>query len=74
MSSQQILREAMALSAEERARLAEELLTSLDSAAQSEIDRAWAEEAERRIDAFEAGKVPAEDVDDVIRDMRNRKR
>ena len=74
MSTQQILREAMALPAEERARIADELLASLDAETQAEVDRAWGEEAERRVDAFDAGQIPAEDVEDVIKAMQNRRR
>ena len=74
MSTQQIVREAMALPPEERAKLADKLLASLDTEAQNEIDRAWAEEAERRVDEFDAGKMQAEDVETVIDAMRKRKR
>jgi putative addiction module component (TIGR02574 family) len=74
MSSEQLLKEALALPAAEKAKLAEELLSSLDDAAQYEIDRAWGDEAERRIAAFEKGKMHAEPVEDVIKAMRDRKR
>ena len=74
MSGEQLLKEALALPAAEKAKLAEELLSSLDNAAQHEIDRAWADEAEHRIDAFEKGQMDAEPVEDVIKAMRERKR
>lgn len=48
--------QAKALSREERARLAEELLASLDPN-DSEIEAAWDEELRRRIDEVERGDV-----------------
>jgi putative addiction module component (TIGR02574 family) len=44
----QILREALALPAEERADVAAELLASLDEPADQDVDVAWATELERR--------------------------
>ena len=52
--------EALKLSVEERARLADRLLASLSEDA--EIDEAWAREVERRIAEIESGRaqlVPA---------------
>jgi putative addiction module component (TIGR02574 family) len=74
MSTDQILKEALALPAEEKAKLAEELLSSLDDAAQAEIDKAWAEEVESRIEAYDRGELKAEPLEDVIKDMKQRKR
>lgn len=50
MSPAAIRDAAMKLTPEETARLAEELLASLDAPNQAGIDAAWGEEAERRID------------------------
>ena len=47
--------EALKLSAEERARLADRFLASLSEDA--EIEEAWAIEVERRIAAIESGRV-----------------
>jgi putative addiction module component (TIGR02574 family) len=74
MSTDQILKEVMALPADEKAKLAEQLLASLDAEASVEIERLWREEAERRIDAFEAGEITAEPAEDVIKALRERKR
>ena len=55
----------MKLSLEERAQLAGKLLLSLDEPSESEIERLWLEEAERRLKEFREGKVrgiPAEEV------------
>ncbi len=57
MSSQlkSVESEALKLSAEERAELADRLITSLFD--DSEIENAWATEVERRIDAIENGRA-----------------
>ncbi len=63
-STQQLLRTALSLPANECAALAEELLSSLDHP-DSAVDELWASEAEDRLAAFQAGKmaaIPAEEV------------
>lgn len=65
MQLEQLAKEVMNLSLEERAELAQRLLVSLDEAPPSEIERLWMQEAERRLKEFREGKVqgiPAEDV------------
>ena len=65
MQLEQITKEIMNLSLEERAELAQRLLISLDEAPPAEIERLWIKEAERRLQAFREGKVqgiPAKDV------------
>jgi putative addiction module component (TIGR02574 family) len=73
VSNAEIREAALKLSSEERARLAEELLSSLDAPDQAAIDAAWGEEAERRIDALDAGK-PAIPAEDVFREIESRRR
>jgi putative addiction module component (TIGR02574 family) len=70
MSVEQILREALALSAQEKAQVAETLLASLRSPQQREIDSAWEREIERRIDSYEAGVETARPAADVIAEIR----
>jgi len=62
--------EALSLSVPERTRLVEILLASLDE--DDEIAAAWAEEAERRIDALDRGEVDTVPVEDVIAQARAR--
>ena len=59
MSPEQLELEVMALPATDRARLADRMLASLEPSNQYEIDSHWAKEAERRLDAFESGKIAA---------------
>ena len=62
--TKEVLGEALALPAPERAILVQELLFSLDRP-DPQIDALWAREAEARIAAYEAGEmraIPAEEV------------
>lgn len=52
-----VINEALALPPLERAGLIEELLASFDQHSRSAIDSVWATEAERRIDAYNAGET-----------------
>jgi putative addiction module component (TIGR02574 family) len=57
--------QAEQLSAEDRIKLVEHLLASLDRP-DPDIDRAWAEESERRLDAYLRGEEIAFDAKDVL--------
>jgi hypothetical protein len=54
-----VLEDALALPPDERAELADRLLSSLNTHRQRKLDELWAEEAEERIDAFERGEIRA---------------
>jgi len=54
-----VMNEALALPPLERAGLIEELLASFDKHARTSVDEAWALEAERRIDSYDAGETVA---------------
>ena len=64
--------EALKLDPKGRARLAERLLNSLDNLGPDENDRIWAEEAQRRADAQDAGTLSSRPAADVLRDARTR--
>ena len=68
-SLKQIEEQARALSAEDRAKLAESLLESLQLPL-SDIERVWAEEIEQRIAAFDRGEISAYPAEDVFADAR----
>lgn len=57
---------AQELAPEDRARLAEELLASLDSGLEPEIDAAWDEELRKRIAEVENGTVKLVPADEVF--------
>lgn len=54
------------------ARLAKRLLKSLDNLEPDEVVEIWAEEAQRRADAQDAGTLSARPAADVFRDARSR--
>jgi len=49
----------------DRIRLVERLLATLDRP-EPDIDAAWAEESERRLDAYLSGETAARDADEVL--------
>jgi putative addiction module component (TIGR02574 family) len=70
MSVAAIQNEILGLPATERAKLIDLLWDSLASPEVKAREAAWAEESERRIDAFEAGQLKARDAQTVFSDLR----
>jgi putative addiction module component (TIGR02574 family) len=70
MSGATIQKAILELPAKERARLIAVLWDSLDTPEVKQREAAWAEESERRIDAFEAGKIKARDAKTVFSELR----
>ena len=73
VSLERIEEQARALSAEERAKLAEPMLESL-RASQPEVESAWAAEVERRVAAFGRGEIPAHPAEDAFAEARRMSR
>ncbi|MBI2192220.1 MAG: addiction module protein [Planctomycetes bacterium] len=70
-----VTEEALSLPADARLGLVEKLLSSLNLPIDEEIDRQWAEEAERRVAQVEAGEaklIPGEEVFSKIRSRYGR--
>jgi len=63
---------ALSLSLEERARLARELLESLDGADDADVDEAWARAIERRVREVRDGSVDLVDGNEVHEAIRAR--
>ncbi len=57
VAAKKVFDEALSLPAEARVILVEKLLTSLNLPTQPEIDRLWAEEAEKRIAQIDKGEI-----------------
>ena len=68
-SFKEIEQQAQALAAENRAKLAETLLESLQTPL-SEIETAWAQEIEERVAAFDRGETQAYAAEDVFAEAR----
>jgi putative addiction module component (TIGR02574 family) len=64
-----ILKEALALRPSQKAELIDKLLSSLDKS-DKEIDEVWAKEAENRIDAYDQGKIKAISLQKVLEKYR----
>ncbi|MBF0410903.1 MAG: addiction module protein [Candidatus Riflebacteria bacterium] len=62
----------LSLTCEDRIYLVDRLLKSLNSPTKDEIDRAWAEEAERRIDELDSGLVKAIPGEQVFTEIRRK--
>jgi putative addiction module component (TIGR02574 family) len=60
------------LTAEEQAELMDELLSLTYREPDPEIERAWAEEAERRLEAYERGDTQAVSAEEVMVRLRSR--
>jgi putative addiction module component (TIGR02574 family) len=56
-SSSQLEAKVLKLPREERARLAERLISSLDEEVDADAEAAWIREGERRLDELNSGKV-----------------
>jgi len=65
--------EALRLAPESRADLARELLASLDSLSDSEIERLWLDEADRRLAQLDRGAASADPSDVVLARVRARR-
>jgi len=72
--SDKIMDEVLSLPADLRIILIEKLLASLNLPTQSEIDRAWAEEAERRVDQIDQGEVELIPGENVFAKLRQKHR
>jgi putative addiction module component (TIGR02574 family) len=68
----ELLKQALALTPEERADLASTLIDSLDATVEEDAEAAWQEEIRRRVEDLRSGKVtpvPWEEVRDSARTL-----
>ena len=72
MNLEELESEAVKLSPDLRARLAEQLLHSLETLSDAEHERLWAEEALRRHNELETGAAAGRSAEEVFRDARSR--
>lgn len=68
--SQVVLEEALKLSPDERAEVAEQLIASLEEAPDTDVEQAWQEEVQRRLQQIERGEVKAIPWEEVQRRLR----
>ena len=68
---EQLAEQAMSLSSDSRARLADRLVESLDNEELGPIDHLWVAEAMRRRDEVRSGSVDTIDGEDALRKVRD---
>jgi len=61
----EVLKSALSLDLDDRAALAERLLASLDDLGEEEAERVWAQEAQRRLEEYRAGRAAIVQAQDV---------
>ena len=71
MSVEQLTHEALTLSENERAHLAQTLLQSLEPAEEG-VEQAWAVEVGRRLELVRQGTAQGRPAEEVFRDIRAR--
>ena len=69
--SKKVEEEVLTLPANERLSLIDTLIMSLNLPTQTEVDKLWAEEAEKRIKELNEGNVQGIPGDEVFAEMRN---
>ena len=69
-----LLETALALPSRDRARLASELIASLDGPQEEGVEEAWAAEIERRAAEIDSGKVKLLDWDTVSNRVKSKTR
>ena len=74
VAAKKVFDEALSLPAEARVSLVERLLTSLNLPTQPEIDRLWAEEAEKHIAKIDKGEVKLIPGNKVFSNIRKKYR
>ena len=70
--AQVILQQALKLSVAERAHAAEQLIASLDEVPDADVELAWQEEVQRRLQQIERGEVELIDSDTVMAELRKK--
>jgi putative addiction module component (TIGR02574 family) len=74
ISFEQLAADAMKLPVRQRVRLAQQLVSTLDedieTATESEIEKLWFAEAERRLEELRSGSVQGVSAEDAFRNAR----
>ncbi len=67
---QQVIEEIKALSANERAIIAQVLINSLEEPQDEDVEQAWILETERRLAQFESGEIKAVSWEDIKQNLK----
>jgi hypothetical protein len=74
MTIDELRREALGLDLASRARLAHELISSLDDLSEAEIEQLWLEESQRRLEEVASGAVETVSAEEVLAKARAARR
>ena len=66
MSINELLEQALTLNVNERTKLIDELFKSIDKP-DEEIDQIWADEADKRLEAYRKGELKAVPMEDIFK-------
>ena len=67
-----VIKDALRLHPADRAKLIDALYTSLESHDIQILEKAWAQEAESRLDAFDNGKIGSDSWDELKKKLRQK--
>ena len=72
MSTQfdRVAADAMKLPLRDRVRLAQQLVSTIDSEAETNVEEFWFDEAERRLEELHSGEVEGIEADEAFRRVR----
>jgi putative addiction module component (TIGR02574 family) len=70
-NSRNLEEQAKKLPQKDRARLALTLIESLDPGTDEDAEALWLDEAEKRLNAYDAGKTQSRPVNDVIAEIKS---
>lgn len=65
MSINKLLEQTLTLNVNERTKLIDELFKSIDKL-DEEIDQIWADEADKRLEAYRKGQIKAIPIEDIF--------
>lgn len=68
----EVEREALALTNQDRARLAQRLIETLDAGKDEDVEDIWLSEAERRYEAYRKGTIKAVTAEEAFAEARSR--
>ena len=63
----EVFKNALSLDVHDHAALAQRLLASLEELSEEEVDRLWADEAQRRLDEYRADRAKAVAPEEVVK-------
>lgn len=66
MGINELLEQALALNVNERTKLIDELFKSIDKP-DEEIDQIWADEADKRLEAYQKGELKAVPMENIFK-------